>query len=86
MHADVRTRRGRLTREDQRRLGDLLKRVYDDVIHEGVPDRFRALLDEINAPEAERASGPRETEAAGGYHPSGDEREVKTLHNRGSSE
>jgi hypothetical protein len=38
---------GRLSREDQRRLGDILQRMYDDVLHEGVPDRFRNLLNEL---------------------------------------
>jgi hypothetical protein len=39
---------GRLSREDQRRLGDILQRVYDDVIRQGVPDRFRDLLNELD--------------------------------------
>jgi hypothetical protein len=39
---------GRLSRDDQRRLGDILQRVYDDVIKQGVPDRFRNLLDELD--------------------------------------
>jgi hypothetical protein len=38
---------GRLSREDQRRLGDILQRVYDDVLRQGVPDRFKNLLDEL---------------------------------------
>src|SRR5713226_2632001 len=49
MHSDAQTRKagGRLSREDQRRLGDILQRVYDDVIRQGVPDRFRDLLSEL---------------------------------------
>jgi len=52
MHTDSPTRRtaGRLSREDQRRLGDILQRVYDDVVHQGVPDRFKALLNELEEP------------------------------------
>ena len=38
---------GRLSREDQRRLGDILQRLYDDVLRQGVPDRFRNLLNEL---------------------------------------
>jgi hypothetical protein len=38
---------GRLSREDQRRLGDILQRVYDDVLKQGVPDRFKDLLKEL---------------------------------------
>ena len=49
MHTDAHARKagGRLSREDQRRLGDILQRVYDDVIHQGVPDRFKDLLSEL---------------------------------------
>ncbi len=50
MHTDAQLRKpgGRLSREDQRRLGDILQRVYDDVINQGVPDRFRELLNELD--------------------------------------
>ncbi len=50
MHTDVPLRKagGRLSREDQRRLGDILQKVYDDVIRQGVPDRFRDLLNELD--------------------------------------
>lgn len=50
MHTDAHARKagGRLSREDQRRLGDILQRVYDDVIHQGVPDRFKDLLSELD--------------------------------------
>ena len=56
MQTDASTRRtGRLSREDQRRLGDILQRVYDDVVKQGVPDRFRHLLEELeNRPEGEQ--------------------------------
>jgi hypothetical protein len=46
--APIRRAAGRLSREDQRRLGDILQRVYDDVIRQGIPDRFRDLLDELD--------------------------------------
>jgi hypothetical protein len=48
MHTDGRRTRGRLTREDQRRLGDILQRVYDDVVKQGVPDRFVQLMDQLD--------------------------------------
>jgi len=49
VHTDAQVRKagGRLSREDQRRLGDILQRVYDDIIRQGVPDRFRNLLNEL---------------------------------------
>ena len=50
MHTDAQVRRpgGRLSREDQRRIGDILQRVYDDVLRQGVPDRFKHLLDQFD--------------------------------------
>jgi len=51
--AQVRKAGGRLSREDQRRLGDILQRVYDDVIRQGVPDRFRNLLNELGEAKGE---------------------------------
>jgi hypothetical protein len=64
MHTDAHARKagGRLSREDQRRLGDILQRVYDDVIHQGVPDRFKDLLTELeqrgdSVPEKASAQG-----------------------------
>lgn len=59
---------GRLSREDQRRLGDILQRMYDDVLHQGVPDRFRDLLNELEG-EGERTktipAAPQEEGASG---------------------
>lgn len=40
----------KLSRTDQHRIGDLLQRVYDDVVSEGVPDRFKALLEQLEPP------------------------------------
>lgn len=50
MQMDFQSRkaRGRLSREDQRRLGDILQRVYDDVVKQGVPDRFREIIEKID--------------------------------------
>src|SRR4249919_4404687 len=63
MHTDAEVKKtgGRLSREDQRRLGDILQRVYDDVIHQGVPDRFKDLLTEL---EQRGDSVPGESETA----------------------
>jgi Anti-sigma factor NepR len=61
MHTDAQARKagGRLSREDQRRLGDILQRVYDDVLHQGVPDRFKELLTEL---EERRDQAPGEAD------------------------
>ena len=50
MHTDAQVRKagGRLSREDQRRIGDILQRVYDDVLRQGVPDRFKDLLEQFD--------------------------------------
>jgi hypothetical protein len=71
--AAIRKAGGRLSREDQRRLGDILQRVYDDVVRQGVPDRFRNLMDELegdpqrgdvgNALAPQQAQGGRDPES-----------------------
>jgi Anti-sigma factor NepR len=63
MHTDAQVRKagGRLSREDQRRIGDILQRVYDDVLRQGVPDRFKDLLERYeqpNNPAASQAQSP----------------------------
>jgi hypothetical protein len=39
--------RARLTTDVQRKLGQQLRAMYDDVVQQGVPDRFSQLLDQI---------------------------------------
>jgi len=84
MHTESQTRkaRGRLSREDQRRLGDVLQRVYDDVLNQGVPDRFKILIDQL---------GPNEGVAGSDEHGGRSNREgsqnpgtVHGVHARGS--
>jgi hypothetical protein len=67
MHTDAQVRRagGRLSREDQRRIGDILQRVYDDVLRQGVPDRFKDLLERYEQPNnagASQSESPRQEE------------------------
>jgi hypothetical protein len=38
----------KLSREVQARLGQQLRSMYDDVVNQGVPDRFADLLNQIN--------------------------------------
>jgi hypothetical protein len=38
---------GKLGREVQARLGQQLRAMYDDVVNQGVPDRFAELLDRL---------------------------------------
>ena len=51
--AETRNRKGnanpaKLSREVQARLGQQLRSMYDDVVNQGVPDRFTELLNQIN--------------------------------------
>ena len=38
----------KLSREVQARLGQQLRSMYDDVVNQGVPDRFTELINRIN--------------------------------------
>jgi hypothetical protein len=38
----------KLSREVQARLGQQLRAVYDEVVNQGVPERFTELLNRIN--------------------------------------
>ena len=40
---------GKLSRDVQARLGQQLRAMYDDVVNQGVPDRFSELLDRLDA-------------------------------------
>jgi Anti-sigma factor NepR len=42
------TKPAKLSREVQARLGQQLRAMYDDVVNQGVPDRFTELLNRIN--------------------------------------
>jgi hypothetical protein len=51
--ADTRTRKtntkpAKLSREVQARLGQQLRSMYDDVVNQGVPDRFADLINRID--------------------------------------
>jgi Anti-sigma factor NepR len=41
----------KLSREVQARLGQQLRAMYDDVVNQGVPDRFTELLNRIDGNE-----------------------------------
>jgi len=92
MHTQAAMRKpgGRLSREDQRRLGDILQRVYDDVVRQGVPDRFKNLMDELEedarSGEADAALASERAQAG----PDGEPNRVVTAksfpHDKGSSQ
>ena len=85
MDTDAQVRRpgGRLSREDQRRIGDILQRVYDDVLRQGVPDRFKELLDRFEQPGG--GTEARSTQGQGsGYHEPDRVVGAKAFDNKGS--
>lgn len=47
-----RTGQSGLTREIQAKIGQQLRAMYDDVVQEGVPDRFSELLRQLDQPQA----------------------------------
>lgn len=42
------SKQGKLTRDVQSRLGQQLRAMYDDVVNQGVPDRFNDLLNRLD--------------------------------------
>ena len=44
----VNAKPAKLSREVQARLGQQLRAMYDDVVNQGVPDRFNDLINRIN--------------------------------------
>src|SRR5215468_6912213 len=68
MHADVQTRknRGRLNRETLSKLGKVLEAYFDDVRNQGVPDRFKLLLQQFDdRKEDDRRIEDREDQSKG---------------------
>lgn len=60
MQTDLHSRKAkvRLGRDVQSKLGQQLRAVYDDVISQGVPDRFSTLLDKLDQePPKDKGSG-----------------------------
>jgi len=50
MEPEATTRRppARLGRDVQAKIGQQLRAIYDDVVHQGVPDRFAELLNRLD--------------------------------------
>ncbi|MCP3386551.1 MULTISPECIES: NepR family anti-sigma factor [Bradyrhizobium] len=53
--------KGGLTPEIQSRIGHQLRAMYDDVVRQGVPDRFAELIKKLDAP-----GGSQNENGAGG--------------------
>jgi len=48
------TKPAKLSREVQARLGQQLRAMYDEVVNEGVPDRFNDLVNRIDGGNKDR--------------------------------
>jgi hypothetical protein len=46
-----------LNAEIQSRIGHQLRAMYDDVVRQGVPDRFAELIRKLDAPETDTQMG-----------------------------
>lgn len=49
---------GALNAEIQSRIGHQLRAMYDDVVRQGVPDRFAELVRKLDAPEDPQGAKP----------------------------
>jgi hypothetical protein len=49
--------KGGLNAEIQSRIGHQLRAMYDDVVRQGVPDRFADLIRKMDAPEPQAKAG-----------------------------
>ena len=56
MQTDLNTRktRGRLGRDVQSKIGQQLRSMYDNVVSEGVPDRFNEMLRQLDEQHAQQ--------------------------------
>ncbi len=50
-------RQGGLNAEIQSRIGHQLRAMYDDVVRQGVPDRFADLIRKLDEPESDPQIG-----------------------------
>ena len=50
-------KQGGLNAEIQSRIGHQLRAMYDDIVRQGVPDRFADLIRKLDLPEAETQTG-----------------------------
>ena len=50
-------KQGALNAEIQSRIGHQLRAMYDDIVRQGVPDRFAELIRKLDVPEAEPQTG-----------------------------
>jgi Anti-sigma factor NepR len=54
-----------LTPEIQAKIGQQLRKYYDDMVNQGVPDRFVALMDRLGAPDGDAVESADQNDANG---------------------
>ena len=54
---EVKSKQGGLNAEIQSRIGHQLRAMYDDVVRQGVPDRFAELIRKLDTPEGNAQLG-----------------------------
>ena len=57
-------KQGGLNAEIQSRIGHQLRAMYDDVVRQGVPDRFAELIKKLDGPEAAAQAAAGQTDQA----------------------
>ena len=55
-------KQGGLNAEIQSRIGHQLRAMYDDVVRQGVPDRFAELIKKLDGPDAHAAGDTPKTD------------------------
>jgi hypothetical protein len=53
---DAKPKQGGLNTEIQSRIGHQLRAMYDDVVRQGVPDRFADLIRQLDEPKSNPAA------------------------------
>jgi Anti-sigma factor NepR len=56
---DTKPPKGGLNAEIQSRIGHQLRAMYDDVVRQGVPDRFADLIRKLDSPEGAAGETPK---------------------------
>ena len=63
---DTKPQKGGLNAEIQSRIGHQLRAMYDDVVRQGVPDRFAELIRKLDSPEGAAAPAGQLPKTEGG--------------------
>lgn len=83
---EIRASHGRLSRDVQRKLGETLQAMFDEIVKEGVPDRFAKLIEQIEGgTQSAPADKSAESDVAGSSEPPGSDRTVRKTGDEGSS-